>query len=443
MRTIKIFLLGLILASCSSGAVKTESGLVSGVPSADGVVVFKGIPYAAPPVGDLRWKAPEKPQPWDGVRVCDDFGNAAIQFPSEEGSFYWHEYYTEGHAPYSEDCLTLNIWAPSAKRPGKYPVAVFFHGGAFQSGWSFEKEFDGDEWAKRGVILVTVNYRLGPLGFLCSPQLIEENPEGAGNYGLMDQIASLEWVRDNIAAFGGDPGNVTIFGQSAGAISVQCLSCSPKAKGLFHKAIIQSGGFSPDFLLGVLPQQMLAGTGSLLAETLGVTSLEEMRSIDASRILEVGTAMPVIGKLPLRWWPTIDGTVNTKTFWQAVTDGTIADIPYMVGGTADDMLGLGEGMDYFAAARAAKSDKPVFVYKFNRELPGEIQAGAFHSAELWYVFGTLDRSSRPFVQADYELSAMILDCWTSFAKTGDPGNGWQKWSQEDPDYCHIFDIEEQ
>lgn len=443
MRTIKIILLGLILASCSSGAVKTESGLVSGVPSADGVVVFKGIPYAAPPVGDLRWKAPEKPQRWDGVRVCDDFGNAAIQFPPEEGSFYWHEYYTEGHAPYSEDCLTLNIWAPEGKPHKKYPVAVFFHGGAFQSGWSFEKEFDGNEWAKRGVILVTVNYRLGPMGFFCCPELVAENPDGAGNYGLMDQIASLEWVRDNIGAFGGDPGNVTIFGQSAGAISVQCLCASPAAKGLFHKAIIESAGFAPDFPLVALPTGVISSVGSAIMQEMGLTTLEEMRAADALDILKVGANLPPTGRIPFKWWPVIDGKVNIETIGQSVLDGTVADIPYIVGGTKDDMLGLGAGMKEFAAARAAKSDKPVFVYKFNRELPGEIQAGAFHSAELWYVFGTLDRSSRPFVQADYELSNMILDCWTSFAKTGDPGNGWQKWSQEDPDYCHIFDIEEQ
>lgn len=442
MRTIKFFLLGLLLASCSSGAVMTESGLLTGVPSeAEGITVYKGIPYAAPPVGDLRWKAPQKAEKWEGVRTCDDFGRAAMQFPSEEGSFYWHEYYTEGHAEFNEDCLTLNIWAPKAKRSQKYPVAVFFHGGAFQSGWSFEKEFDGDEWAKRGVILVTVNYRLGPFGFLCAPELIEETPAGAGNYGLMDQIASLEWVRDNIAAFGGDPDNVTIFGQSAGAISVQCLACSPKAKGLFHKAIIQSGGFTPDFLLGVMLQQLLSGTGALLKEALGASTLEEMRTIEASRVLEVGTTMPVMGKLPLRWWPTIDGAVNTKTFWQAVTDGTIADIPYMVGGTADDMLGLGKGMGEFAAARTLKSDQPVYTYRFDRVLPGEIQAGAFHSAELWYMFGTLQRSSRPFTDADYALSREMLDCWTSFAKTGDPGNGWNRWSEENPEELKIFDVE--
>ena len=432
-----------LLCSCSGGAVKVEGGLVKGVKSeAKGVVVYKGIPYAAPPVGEFRWKAPQPVQPWEGVRVCDEFGPAAFQGGSTPGEFYWHEYYTEGDPEFSEDCLYLNIWAPKKAR-GKLPVAVWYHGGAFQSGWSFEKEFDGDAWASRGVILVTVEYRLGPFGFLSHPELVAEDPDIAGNYGTLDQIAALEWVRDNIPGFGGDPGNVTIFGQSAGAMAVRNLCSSPLAKGLFHKAIIQSSGFYCQYdslLFDVRSSETAAQIGAAQMACIGAERLEQMRAASAQEIFSSIDKVRSVAAIPFIDWPCIDGAVLPKTNREAVTDGSFADVPVMIGGCKDDMVDLGLGMDIFAAERKKICDAPVYIYKFDRELPGEIRDGAFHSSELWYVFGTLGRSSRPFTAEDRALSEEMLDCWTSFAKTGSPGGDWKPWSEENPDCVKHFNI---
>jgi len=428
--------------SCSPFTVKVDGGLVQGVKSEDGnSIVFKGVPFAAPPTGELRWQEPSAVVPWEGVRICDSFSNAAIQNGNQEGTFYWHEYYVQGDAPFSEDCLYLNVWAP--KKPGKYPVAVWFHGGAFQSGWSFETEFDGQEWANRGVILVTVNYRLGPFGYIRHPLLDANCPQGAGNYGTLDQIESLRWVSRNIKGFGGDPDNVTIFGQSAGALSVMNLCASPLAKGLFHKAIIQSGGACSPYSMfyDIKPEALARQTGLVEMNLAGLNSLEEMYSASPELILSTVDLARKELNSPFINWPSINQSVLPQTFASALESGMIADVPFIIGGTKDDMMGLGEGMETFAKIRAQKSDKPVFIYKFNRELPGDIAAGAFHSAELWYVFGTLSRSSRPFTQQDYALSAEIIDYWTSFAKTGNPGNDWKAWSEEN-DNINIFDVNE-
>lgn len=442
----KRFLLAAVVLSacmsCQKDAVRVEGGLVRGVPTEDeSVIVYKSIPYAAAPVGNLRWKAPAPVVPWEGVKVCDTFANAAVQSGSEPGSFYWHEYYTEGDAPFSEDCLYLNVWAP--RKAKNCPVAVWFHGGAFQSGWSFEKEFDGDEWAKRGVILVTVDYRLGPFGYMRHPLIDAECPEAAGNCGTLDQIESLRWVKRNIAALGGDPDNVTVFGQSAGAMSVMNICASPLAKGLFSKAIIQSGGACSPYapMFDVMDVEKASAFGTLAMSSVGLNTLEEMYAADASTILSSVDSVRKALNSPFVFWPSINDAVLPKKFAAALADGTLADVPYMIGGTKDDMMGLGEGFDTFAGIRSKQSSNPVFTYKFNRELPGDIPAGAFHSAELWYVFGTLQRSSRPFVEADYDLGRKMLDCWTSFAKTGDPQNGWNRWS-EGEDNTMIFDIDE-
>ena len=216
-----IALLMTVSAAAQAPIVKTASGKVSGVVE-NGVNVYKGIPYAAPPVGDLRWKQPQPAKSWKGVRACDKFGPASLQGGSAEGSFYWKEFYQGGAPEMSEDCLYLNVWTSSSRK--KMPVMVWIHGGAYMNGYGHEIEFGGEAYASKGVILVTLNYRLGMCGFLAHPLLDEENGgHGSGNYGLYDQIAALRWVHDNIAAFGGDPDNVTVFGQSAGAGSVQTL----------------------------------------------------------------------------------------------------------------------------------------------------------------------------------------------------------------------------
>lgn len=364
----------LFLAACTAKlpVVKVEGGLLQGVPSEDpSVIVFKGIPYAAPPVGELRLQPPQDVIPWEGVRECSAFSAIAPQPGSARGTFYGEEFYWMPQPEQSEDCLYLNVWAPArtvGKTSAALPVAMWIHGGAFVNGYGFEVSMDGDKWAQKDVILVTINYRLG------------EN--AAGNLNILDQIKALEWINKNIAQFGGDPSNVTIFGQSAGGMSVRTLLISPLAKGLFAKAIIQSGG----------------GMG-----------LDQLGSILTSA-------------------PQVDGSVVPEPFDQAVMDGTIADIPIMTGYNSDDLpFFKEETVGAFCALRDSLGTAPVYEYEFTRDLPGEDKdvpdnlPGAFHSAELWYVFGTLGRSWRPFTEEDYALSEEMVSAWTDFCKKGSPG----------------------
>lgn len=364
----------LFLAACTAKlpVVKVEGGLLQGVPSEDpSVIVFKGIPYAAPPVGELRLQPPQDVIPWEGVRECSAFSAIAPQPGNAPGTFYGEEFYWMPQPEQSEDCLYLNIWAPAkavGKKGAALPVAMWIHGGAFVNGYGFEVSMDGDKWAQKDVILVTINYRLG------------EN--AAGNLNILDQIKALEWINKNIAQFGGDPSNVTIFGQSAGGMSVRTLLISPLAKGLFAKAIIQSGG----------------GMG-----------LDQLGSILTSA-------------------PQVDGSVVPEPFDQAVMDGTIADIPIMTGYNSDDLpFFKEETVGAFCALRDSLGTAPVYEYEFTRDLPGEDKdvpdnlPGAFHSAELWYVFGTLGRSWRPFTEEDYALSEEMVSSWTDFCKKGSPG----------------------
>ena len=235
------------LAGCSpaeSPVLRIDGGQVQGVKTTlRGVYVFKGVPFAAPPVGDLRWKAPQPVVPWEGVKVADTYGPGAVQAPHDSSNPWTSEFYWED-PEFNEDCLYLNVWTPAPGQPEtKLPVAMWIHGGAYTGGWGYEPEFDGKVWAQKGVVLVTINYRLGVFGFLTHPFLAEENPERvSGNYGILDQIAALKWIHENISAFGGDPENITIFGQSAGAGSVKTLVSSPLTGNLIKKAVIQSGG---------------------------------------------------------------------------------------------------------------------------------------------------------------------------------------------------------
>lgn len=377
-----------MVLSCarSNPTLSLEGGKIRGVlTDSSNVLVYKGIPYAAPPVGELRLKAPQGVIPWKGVRECSSFSAIAPQPGSPRGTFYGEEFYWMPQPVQSEDCLYLNVWAPAGavgKRGASLPVAMWIHGGAFVNGYGFEVSMDGDIWARKGVILVTINYRLG------------EN--AAGNLNILDQIAALGWIRDNISRFGGDPSNVTIFGQSAGGMSVRTLLASPLARGLFSKAIIQSGG----------------GMG---VDRLGMT---------------------------LPWAPAVDGKVVPKPFDEAVLDGTMADVPVMIGYTADDIpFFKEESVGRFCAVRDSLGTAPVYEYEFSRDLPGEdkdvddLLTGAFHSSELWYVFGTLGRSWRPFTEEDYALSEEMVTAWTDFCKTGSPG--WPACTRENP-YKKVF-----
>lgn len=354
------------LSSCTSVPVVTvEGGSVAGVREGT-VLVYKGVPFAAPPVGELRGKAPAPVIPWKGTLDCKRFAPAAIQAPfPKEAALYYREFYSAGDPPFSEDCLYLNVWTPaSALKGGDHdlPVAVWIHGGSLDHGYSYEVEMDGKAWAERGVILVTIAYRLGEIGFPAPDRLL----------GFKDQIAALRWVKNNISAFGGDPSKVTVFGQSAGAISVKYILADPEGRSLVSGAILQSGG-------GISPMEI---------------SLPE------------GTRGEILR--------------------QSVEDGAFDGIPLMVGFTAQDpdLLGRSSTLE-LADALSAREGARVYVYGFYRNLPGEGEGeedpGAFHSSELWYMFGTLARCWRPFSQADYLLSERMLEQWTSFARDADPG----------------------
>lgn len=438
-----------MLSACSTQApvVSVQGGRLQGVPSGQsGVTVFKGIPYAAPPLGDLRWQTPQPAAPWEGVKVCDSFGPICPQPGNKPGTFYGDEFYWAGTPEENEDCLYLNVWAPTrtlGKTQASLPVALWIHGGAFMNGYGYEVTMDGDAWAARDVILVTINYRLGTFGFLSHPELTAEQGQ-SGNYGIMDQIAALQWVRDNITAFGGDPSRITVFGQSAGAMSVKTLLVSPLSRELMAGAIVQSGGgLSTRGLTADSSQAAADALGKAIMDAAGLETLAQMRTASTQEILGAMGKYMASGQGYVMLTPHVDGKVVTESFGEAFFDGSIAQVPIMIGYNKDDMGGLGgEAVDRFCALRDSLGCS-VYEYEFLRELPTDAAhpasvAGAFHSAELWYTFGTLSRSWRPFVEADHALSSRMLDAWTDFCKAGNPG--WPAYQQDKP-FKQLFDVE--
>ncbi len=420
--------------------VRTGKGLIRGV-ERDGYAVFFGMPYAQPPVGPLRWRPPREAEAWEGELQATRFPARCPQ--GGHDGFYGREFYDEPvyETEMSEDCLYLNVWTPARSAGERLPVAFWIHGGAFMGGYGHEKEFDGEAYCRRGVILVTVNYRLGPLGFLAHPWLTAESaaaggPAVSGNYGILDQMAALRWVRENIAAFGGDPERVTVFGQSAGCMSVQTLVSSPLTRGMIAGAILQSGvGLSYDHGLARAEAE-----GLEFARNAGVRDLDAMRALRYDEIM--AAAGPIIARgyatMELPYAPVIDGYVLMEGYTAAMEAGRVHDIPYMVGSTLNDIttdpaaLAAGDrgavygGSEAWCAARRAHGG-PAWLYWFTRPLPGD-DAGAFHSAELWYMFGTWKRAWRPFTAADGALSDRMLDYWTNFTRTGDPnGPGLPPW----------------
>ena len=442
--------------------IRTTEGLLEGV-HCDGYTVYKGVPYAAPPVGDLRWRAPQPPAPYEGVYRADHFGNICWQvLPKADqpimGRFVKEFYSDPAFLPeMSEDCLYLNIWAPDDAE-GPCPVAFYIHGGGFGGGFSSEIEFDGEEYCRRGMILVTINYRVNIFGFFAHPQLSEESPWGAsGNYGILDQLAALQWVRSNIAAFGGDPENITVFGQSAGSMSTQVLVSSPLAKGLISKAIFQSGLACEETFLASPTLEEEEGYGGIFVDLAGVKTVEELRALPAEELLRLN------GELGKVLWeklgngmvivPCVDGYVLPESVRECYAGGRMAQIPYMLGSVIDD---LGSSPENIAADEPGKTQAEnirwirkvrevygadAWLYFFKRKLPGD-DWGAFHSAELWYTFGTLKRCWRPMEARDYALSREMLDAWTGFMKNGDPNNGacegWRPYTDADP-YTRIFE----
>lgn len=463
----------------ASDPIRLECGRVAGVLD-QGVLSFKGVPYAAPPVGALRWKPPEPVPPWSDVYVADEFGPICPQQPYPIDSPYYVQLPEQ-----SEDCLTLNVWTAADEADAK-PVMVWIHGGGLTRGNGALPHYDGTQIAKKGVVLVTLNYRLGRLGFTALQELSTESPEGvSGNYGLLDQIAALEWVQRNIAQFGGDPENVTIFGESAGAWSVCYLYASPLAKGLFHHAIAQSGS---SLRIAQNPGKA-ERIGADFMEAMGVRTLEDLRGIPVDQLIAADSTY--------RPRPVIGGRLLPRQVADILGDGGGSDAELLLGVNQDEWtafalqdalptnleelrksfggalaatfeemkaaydvqsnadagrayLELGRDRAFTAgvvrwARLVAGAGRPVYFYYFTRVPPGPNSEylGAYHAAEIPYVFRNLAKKRRPYAQKDYDLSDMVSEYWCNFARSGDP-NGpelthWARFTTQDESYLILGD----
>ena len=393
--------------------IKTPCGEIRGTAGrVPGTIAYKGIRYAT--AG--RWEYPKQVTSWNGVYDATQYGHCSYQpraFYDEELNekkyFYYNEFRKGESYTYSEDCLFLNIFTPEDVKEGdNLPVLVYIHGGGFTGGCGHEKHFDGPVWPNKGVIGVTINYRLGPMGFLCLPELKEE-VGFTGNYGLYDQMVAIQWVRDNITAFGGNAENITIMGQSAGAASVQMQAQSPLTDGLFQKAVMSSGCG-----LGSMMSCKLETAMNFWQEVMkrcGCENLEQFRALPVEKLFDVWqTAKKEVKGGAAATFPVMDGRF-------AVAGTPAKNISYMAGSTSHDMAPpiLQSMTKKWISAR----EKPSYTWFFDRMLPGD-DCGAWHSADLWYWFGTLENCWRPMEEKDQELSNQMIDYLCNFAKTGDP-----------------------
>ena len=455
------------LAAQAPRTVRTHSGLVRGT-SHNGVTAYLGVPFAAPPVGDLRWRAPRPAAAWTGVRHADKFASGCMQVLLVNKTLGLDAF------PISEDCLYLNVWTPAKSRRDHLAVMVWIYGGGFTIGATSTATYNGANLAKKGVVVVSVAYRVGPFGFLAHPQLTAEQGGHSGNYGLLDQIAGLQWVQRNIAAFGGDPHRVTIFGESAGGISVSMLAASPLAGGLFERAISESGGsFAPPLRSheggqNVPPLAVAEASGVAFLSKIGASSIADARKVSAESIVK---AMPP--GLGGGFWPTFDGYVLPGDQYKLYEAGRYNDTPILIGINSDEGAlfvpattaaafqatvhsGYGDYADKILLAYPAGSDAEalhsardltrdslfgwhtwswarlqsrtgkgkVFVYYFSHRPPypdtPEFKGwGAAHGGEISYVFGNFN-ASMPATAADKVVSDEISSYWVNFAKTGDP-----------------------
>jgi para-nitrobenzyl esterase len=503
--------------------VRVEGGELQGVVD-DGVDAFKGVPFAAPPVGDLRWRPPQPAAPWTGVRQATEFGANCMQGrgggpPPGAGAGARAGAPAPAPAPASappagapavqapsEDCLFLNVWRPASAPPAaKLPVMVWIHGGGFTGGSGASPNTSGVQFAKQGVVLVSINYRLGRFGFFAFPALSRERPdETKGNYAYMDQIAALQWVRRNIAAFGGDPGNVTIFGFSAGGVSVHSLLASPMARGLFHKAIAQSGGSRDSVLTarpmredGVDPNYPVSAEtiGTTFARSMGIegtdqAALASLRALSADQVLRGAPVQPGVSVPSYETTPVLDGKLVTETAETAYKARRQPRVPLLVGSNSADTAGnriratskeqlfarfgqwsaqakaaydpdgttelatlvsranddFGQAEPArFAASAFAANGSPAYLYRFSylqTSMREQMRAGAPHGGEIGYVFGTLSagRGGAPTPE-DLAVARMAQSYWVNFARTGDPnGPGLPAWPRHDPAKDLIFDF---
>ncbi|PVM77529.1 carboxylesterase/lipase family protein [Caulobacter radicis] len=471
----KVVTMAVVMAMAGAGAhaasaprVVTASGALTGAREA-GVVSFKGIPYALPPVGELRWRAPQPAATWTGDRAATRFSASCQQAAPAPFGPYTAPFITP--AELSEDCLYLNVWAPKSAR--KLPVYVFIHGGAYQAGGASVPAYDGAGLARKGAVVVTLNYRLGLFGFFAHPELSRESPLGtSGNQGVLDTIAALRWVQANISRFGGDPANVTIAGQSAGAGMVNHLLVSPLAQGLFQRAVMESG---PALGIPALPLALAEGGGVGSAAKLKVANLAQMRALPAADLMKAGLpVMPlpitdgkviptdpespgarVVSKVPLIAGYNRDETSPADAPKTAAAFE--ADVRKKMGPVADQILQLYPHASDAEAARSAvqlqvdrrvaglilwgerraADGQPAYIYLFEHTYPGLDPArnGAFHTAEVPYVMGALNLQGAAFTDVDKALSAEMQSRWLSFMRTGDPNprgarTVWPRASQD-------------
>lgn len=411
--------------------VTTPCGQVQGIAGRHpGTAAFKGIRYAS--AG--RWEYPRVVEHWDGVYDASRYGACCWQprafsneAENEKKSFYYREFRKGIRFAYSEDCLFLNVFVPAdAKEGDRLPVLFFIHGGGFLTGSADENPFNEPVWPARGVIGVTVNYRVGPLGFACLPELKEESGF-TGNYGLYDQVAAMQWVKRNIAAFGGDPENVTIMGQSAGAMSVQQHCLSPLSEGLFCKAVMCSGGGVHKVLTAALPDSTYDFWHKVMALA-GCGDLAQFRALAPEKLFAAWDQ----AKQDTRGGgcaPCLDGRLIVGTGLELLAAGKQRQIPYMLGTTSEDMMP--PILYAMSASWAAGQERPSYLWYFDRQLPGD-QAGAWHSSDLWYWFGNLSDSWRPMEEKDRELSEQMISYLVNFARSGNPnGKGLPEWVAAD------------
>ena len=449
--------------------VKVENGWVRGLPAADPrITSYKGIPFAAPPVGENRWRAPQPCPDWEGELFAADFGPIAMQAncagdPAKD--IYAREWAVDAELPMSEDCLYLNVWAPADGRKN-LPVYVWYFGGGLQVGNTTEMEFDGERIARRGVVVVTVGYRLNCFGFLCHPEITAEAPDAPANFGFLDQQCATRWVKRNIAAFGGDPENITIGGQSAGGMSVCAQMTCRENEGLFRRAIVESGTFTQPYgvTMGLFPRTLAEAEaqGVRFFEALGVKTLAEARALPARMVEDMSLSWPWGC-----WSEAVDGVFSTypSNEWYRHTDRV--QCPVLLGQTSSEFTAapmaeddatlaafakehLGEDAEKlltffshpatkesiaregtlpaigFAIRAAAKCNaqngiaQPLYAYNFDPEIPGWDNPGTFHSVDLWFFFETLTKCWRPFTGKHYDLARTMCDYWVNFMRTGDP-----------------------
>lgn len=480
-----VFSVCLTIASVQAAdRVRIQSGELEGAQEpGSGVCAFKGIPFAAPPVGPLRWKAPRPVTNWTGIRKADEFGSRCMQGNPFEDMVFRDK-------GISEDCLYLNVWTPAATAAERLPVMVWIYGGGFAAGGSSEPRQDGGNLARKGVVVVSFNYRLGVFGFFSHPDLTRESDRSAsGNYGLLDQVAALEWVRKNIGAFGGDAHKVTIFGESAGSFSVSALMASPLAQGLFQRAIGESGAFLGSTALPAKPRAQTEEAGRKFAESLAARSIEELRAKPADELQKAALKAGAFS-----FAPNIDGYFLPEDVAAIYASGTQSHIPLLAGWNADEasfeiafakekptaagfakqvQTQFGDRTEAFLKLYPAATDEearrsaqdlagdrfiafstwkwmelhretgksPVYRYQFDQAPPAPADAkpespaahlGAYHSAEIEFVFEALDSKHLPWRSEDRKVSDLMSSYWVNFAKTGNPnGAGLPRWPEYD------------